>query len=135
MHRHVTPEEWPQSAKKYPGYCNGYVYALKPKLAMQLSALSGHTPFLPLDDIYVTGVLRDRLDNPKSPLRLMSRFNYATSVQEWALNCPFLGVAYYAFVQDMAYQKGYWPWGMAKEVSCIILERYLGLYKCSSKSG
>ena len=50
---------WPFEGK-YPSYCNGYMYALKPKTAMKLAAVSQYTKYLPLDDIFVTGVLRDR---------------------------------------------------------------------------
>ena len=32
-----------------------YMYALKPKTAMKLASVSRETPFLPLDDIFVTG--------------------------------------------------------------------------------
>ena len=55
----VDLEMWPFEGK-YPSYCNGYMYALKPKTAMKLAAVSQHTKYLPLDDIFVTGVLRDR---------------------------------------------------------------------------
>lgn len=99
---------------------------------MKLVLASQLTPFIPLDDIYITGVLRHRLDEPRVDLKLIQR-NLGTSVIEWLLHCPFLGVGYYALWQDLAYQRGYWPWGMLKELSCIVLEQYFGLEKCDAK--
>ena len=55
-----------------------------------------------------------------------------TAFFEWIVHCPFLGVAYYSVLQDVAYQRGYWPWGIIKELVCIVQE-YLGLYSCSAK--
>ena len=36
---------WP----RMPDYCNGYVYAMKPEIAMKLAAVSKYTPLLPLE--------------------------------------------------------------------------------------
>lgn len=128
----LSTQIWPWD--RYPGYCNGYIYALRPQVAMKLVLASRLTPFLPLDDIYITGVLRDRLNQPRVGLKLIrSSSNLGTSVIEWMLHCPFLGVGYYALWQDLAYQRGYWPWGMLKELGCIVLEQFLGVEKCDAK--
>ena len=63
------------------------------------------TPLLPLDDIYVTGALRERLEEPKVGLRLINSFSMGTAFFEWIVHCPFLGVGYYSVLQDVAYQR------------------------------
>ena len=106
------------------------MYALKPEIGMKLAAVSRFTPFLPLDDIFVTGVLRDRLKQPLTNFKLMNRFDFGTTWLEWILHCPFLGVFYYAFVQDVAYQRDYWPWSAFGDMTCLALEEFLGIYVC-----
>ena len=101
---------------------------MRPQAAIKLVSASYFTPFLPLDDIYVTGVLRHRLD---MELKLI---NSNSAILEWMLHCPFLGVFYYALVQDLAYQRGYWPWGMLKELICVTLEHYFNWDGCSAKA-
>ena len=150
----VPHDLWPWKGP-YPSYCNGYMYALKPEVGMKLAAVSRFTPLLPLDDIYVTGVLRDRLHLPPVGLRFLNRFDYGTSFMEWCLHCPFLsnlswvtlpnthlnilyhvvpGVLNYAFVQDVAYERNYWPWQVLKDMTCLFLEQYF-LDICRHKEG
>ena len=87
-----------------PDFCNGYVYAMTTNIAGQLAAVSQMTPLLPLDDIYVSGVLRSRLKDVN--LTLLNRFEYIkTSWIQWILQCPFLGVLHHHFIQDLAYEK------------------------------
>lgn len=50
------------------------MYALTPEIGMKLAAVSRITPFLPLDDIFVTGVLRDRLKNPMTDLEFEQNY-------------------------------------------------------------
>ena len=118
---------WPWEGQ-YPTYCNGYMYALKPDLAMKLSAVSRITPLLPLDDIFVSGVLRDRLKNPKSEFKLINRFSFGSSWFEWCLQCPFLGALNYFCVQDVVYQRDYWPWQAVWDGWSIFKDRYVNLF-------
>ena len=104
------------------------MYALKPDLAMKLSAVSRITPLLPLDDIFVSGVLRDRLQNPKSEFKLINRFSFGTSWFEWCLQCPFLGALNYFCVQDVVYQRDYWPWQAVWDGWSIFKDRYVNLF-------
>ena len=76
----------------------------------------------------ILGVLRDRLQNPQAEFKLLNRFDYGTSWLEWCLHCPFLGVGYYAFVQDVAYQRDYWPWQAFEDMSILFIERYFGVH-------
>ena len=52
----------------------------------------------------------------------------------WVFGYPtsslFLGVFYYAFVQDVAYQRDYWPWTAYGDMTCLALEEFLGIYMC-----
>jgi hypothetical protein len=77
--RYVDHETWPLNST-YPSFCNGYIFALKPKIAAKLAAVSSFTKLLPLDDIYVTGVLRDRLTNPDVNFRYSLDYYRARAV-------------------------------------------------------
>ena len=103
---------------------------------MKLVKSSKSIPLLPLDDIYITGVLRHSISDPAIGLKLINSFDFGgADFLEWALHCPFMGVAYYALLQDLAFQRDYWPWGALKEVSCIALEQFLGLtHFCDAKT-
>lgn len=115
---------WP----RMPDFCNGYVYAVKPKIAQQLVAVSRQTPKLPLDDIFITGVLRGRLK--KVGIKLLNRFEYGAWWMEWFLECPFLGVFHHFLVQNLAFEKDQWPWGTLYKVACNGLKRYLDDHQC-----
>ena len=87
--RYVPISQWPK--EYYPAFCNGHIYAIRPQTAFYLTLVSRTTPLLPLDDVYVTGVLRDRLTQPKVGLKLINTFSMGTSFFEWISHCPFLG--------------------------------------------
>jgi hypothetical protein len=57
----VSYSEWPHT-EAYPPYCNGWVYALKPATAKKLSSAATQTNFNHIDDLFVTGIIRHRLD-------------------------------------------------------------------------
>ena len=40
---------------KYPEYCNGWLYVLHPDMAEKIAVAASTTPFLFVDDIFVTG--------------------------------------------------------------------------------
>ena len=44
-----------------------------------------------------------------------------------------LGLSYSALFQDIAFQRGYWPWGMFRELGCIFVENCFGFYGCDGK--
>ena len=53
---HIMP-----GIKKYPKFCYGVVFAYPAHLATELYNASLITPFFRFDDVYVTGILRDKL--------------------------------------------------------------------------
>ena len=59
--RFVDYREWP-SDHSFPPYCNGWVYAIQAKNAPALAKASRITPKLFIDDLYVSGILRQRLN-------------------------------------------------------------------------
>ena len=75
----------------------------------------------------------NRTVSPRIDLKLINSFSFGDAFFEWLDHCPVLGVAYYLLVQDLAYQRGYWPWGMLHELKCLFLEEVLGLYVCDAK--
>ncbi len=58
-HRYVSYDEWPHT-EAYPPYCNGWVYAMKPGVSKKLYIGARKTPFNHIDDLYVTGIIRQR---------------------------------------------------------------------------
>ena len=52
----------------------------------------------------------------------MNRFDYGTPLFEWCFHCPFFGIGYYYFFQDLAYQRNYWPWTALKDMSSVEIE-------------
>ena len=130
--RFVPTSLWPEDT--YPAFCNGYIYAIRPQVAFSLTLASRTTPLLPLDDVYVTGVLRDRLDQPKVGIKLINSFSIGTAFFEWIMHCPFLGVGYPFLLQDIAFERGNWDnLVIPKLLGCLFLEEYLGIYTCDGK--
>ena len=126
----VPHDLWPWKGP-YPSYCNGYMYALKPEVGMKLAAVSRFTPLLPLDDIFITGVLRGRLNQPRVGIKLLNRFGmYGHDFIQWILQCPFMGVIHHHLVQNLAYQRDHWPWGTFYKVVCNVLKRYFDHHLC-----
>ena len=64
-----VPEEI-YSGSKYPNYCNGPCYLMRRKTSQMLYKTSQTTVSdLPIDDAYVTGVLRSKLEIPLIQVR------------------------------------------------------------------
>ena len=57
MSRKIEPEEWPWEVM-YPSYCNGWLYIVTPKIVKLLLKAVATSPFLFIDDVYITGILR-----------------------------------------------------------------------------
>ena len=55
--RKTVPEEWP-SEVMYPSYCNGWLYVVTPKIIRHLLIAVPSAPFIFIDDVYITGILR-----------------------------------------------------------------------------
>ncbi len=119
---------WP----RMPDFCNGFLYALQPRIAYNLAQVSTQTPLLPLDDIFVTGVLRGRLATNVGIKQLISSSlpGLVGPFLEPILHCPFLGVVHHFFFQNLAVERGQWPWGTLYKVGCNALKRYFDSHSC-----
>lgn len=56
---YVSPEEYP--VDHYPSYCGGGFYIMPVAMTKSLYAMSRVTKLLPMDDVWVTGILRQKL--------------------------------------------------------------------------
>ncbi|CAG7822694.1 unnamed protein product [Allacma fusca] len=68
----VTREEYPHDM--YPKYCGGLAYLITPDVLERILRVSHSSRFFWIDDVYVTGVLRELVD--KEPFYLNLRYSY-----------------------------------------------------------
>ena len=68
----VTREEYPHD--KYPKYCGGLAYLITPDILERIVRVSERSRFFWIDDVYVTGVLRELVE--KEPFYLNLRYSY-----------------------------------------------------------
>ena len=57
---YVSRDEYP--GDKYPPWCEGFAYIVKPHLVKKLYDMSLMTPYYWIDDVYVTGILAEKLN-------------------------------------------------------------------------
>nr|XP_039270522.1 lactosylceramide 1,3-N-acetyl-beta-D-glucosaminyltransferase A-like [Styela clava] len=66
---YISPEQY--AAKNWPPYCRGGWYTMPTETASKLYEISRTTPFLKLDDVWITGIIRlimnDRENKPVPP--------------------------------------------------------------------
>ena len=55
--RRTAPMDWPLEVM-YPAYCNGWLYVVTPKIMEYILQAVPTSPFVFIDDIYITGILR-----------------------------------------------------------------------------
>ena len=117
-------------ADRYPAYCNGWLYVLTPALARNIAAAAATTPFHFVDDIFVTGLARERVAG--------SRVEYLTGrgrggrLWRWLWtevlsHCPLFGLLYHHLLQEVADVVENRP---ARIFYCIAMEYFLGQYVC-----
>ncbi len=58
--RFLSYQDWPTDVA-FPSYCNGWLYAVRAENAPKLVKASRETPKLFIDDLYITGILKERL--------------------------------------------------------------------------
>ncbi|KAG4069028.1 hypothetical protein HA402_008339 [Bradysia odoriphaga] len=90
---HVSEEIYP--GEEYPDFCSGSVYLMKTQVAAKIFAVSNQTKFLWIDDVYVTGILREHYNvlmnyNDHERLDILSmnrRYNisidWRNEIQSW----------------------------------------------------
>ena len=112
----VSEQEWPMD--KYPDYCIGWMYAFQPSLALQLALASRSTPKMFLEDVYITGILRERLGVKIQPI-----------FQHWTnyFQCPVLNLVQIYLLPSIVhpiYLLEAWPWKQMKYFYCQFLESF-----------
>ncbi|XP_054726941.1 beta-1,3-galactosyltransferase 5 [Anastrepha obliqua] len=63
---YVSKQEWPKDI--YPAYLSGWLYITNPATALRLVKEAQQTPFFWIDDTWVTGILREKLNLPMQHL-------------------------------------------------------------------
>jgi hypothetical protein len=112
--RFVTYLEWP-SDHSYPPYCNGWIYAVKSEHAEALAATSRQTPRHFIDDLYVTGILRLRLNLNLTQIGWTPWFDRL-------FNCTILNMIRVHFLEEIAYPRDEWPWQTLKNTALYLLD-------------
>lgn len=121
----VSREMYPR--ERYPPYCNGWLYVLPPVLARNIAMAATETPYHFVDDIYVTGLARERVAG--------SRVQYLASGRIWTWlwtevlsPCPLFGLLYHHLLPEVSNTEDNKP---ARIFYCILMEYYLGQYVCA----
>ncbi|XP_036338967.1 beta-1,3-galactosyltransferase 5 [Rhagoletis pomonella] len=63
---YVSKQDWPKDT--YPAYLSGWLYITNPVTALRLVQEAQKNPFFWIDDTWVTGILREKLNIPVQPL-------------------------------------------------------------------
>ena len=56
---YVSKHEWPHA--EYPPYCSGLAFILTPDVAVATLASAPHMPYFWVDDLYITGLLAQKI--------------------------------------------------------------------------
>lgn len=125
----VSREEMPR--RVHPDFCPGWLYVTTPRVGLALAQTGVDTAHelmavSKLDDIFVTGFLRERL-----PWVQLQQFDSGISGTVWnrfLSQCPFLGITKNIFANDVVLDKGSgsvtYIKGM-KFYSCAFLEFFI----------
>merc|ERR1711915_745881 len=74
----VPVEVYPHS--QFPEFCLGWIYILTPSLAEKFGMAASGTPYMNIDDVYVTGLVRSNVENTKVDYLTQGR------IQRWVSN-------------------------------------------------
>lgn len=109
---------------KYPEYCNGWLYVLHPDMAERIAVAASTTPFLFVDDIFVTGLARERVEG--SRLEYLASGRYWRMILEAVSVCPLFNLLYFHFLSgwEVAYAPDNRP---IKTMLCVALEHFVGI--------
>lgn len=104
--RAVTEREMP--SRVFPDFCPGWAYVLSPalgvKLAQSAASMTEMKSMKRLDDIFVTGFARQRLEGVKVE-QLKGGWS-GLLWDEYFSQCPFLGITKNIFFNDFVKAKG-----------------------------
>jgi len=93
----------------YPDFCPGWLYVINKRVGLALAEVSvknSHElmPKARLDDIFVTGFLRERI--PWAKLQQLKDGNMGKAWNGFFSHCPFLGITKNIFYNDVVLDKG-----------------------------
>ncbi len=80
------------AGERYPDFCSGGAYLIKSQAAEKIYSVSEQSKFLWIDDVFVTGVLRDyyndRINNDNERLDILTlnnRYNFSCrdEIKKW----------------------------------------------------
>ena len=124
----MSREDLPR--RVYPDYCPGWLYVTTPKVGLALAEVAAKyadevLPMAKMDDVFVTGILRERLGLSLTQLAggAWSRV-WDNSLSE----CPFISMIKLVFFNDIVVEKGKPnnPYiNGYKFVSCVLWENAL----------
>ena len=122
----IPVNEWP--IDRYPDFCLGWIYAVKPTLGLQFALASRSTPIISIDDMYITGIIRERLrDHVKIKPMVEGWTNY--------LNCPAMILFRIYLLPTLAYPRELaeaWPWIQIRFFACQIIEFFTTSSYCQN---
>lgn len=97
------------SRRVFPDFCPGWLYVTTPRVGLDLAEVANMATDIVnvarLDDIYVTGFLRERLEGVKLQ-QLHSKGLSGLSWNAVFSHCPFLGITKNIFYNDIVLDKG-----------------------------
>jgi len=100
---YMSEEEYEYS--RYPPYCNGWIYIVESSMAWRLSAVASQTKFNYLEDVYVPGLLRERIEGAR--INLIAKGNIYRWLMMLVLSqCNFVCWYHYVLNQEVVVQRG-----------------------------
>jgi len=115
----------------FPDYCLGWLVATTPHTAEALLSQVPEAPAVHIDDVYITGILRQGAN--VSLAMLSSNPWFHSPLHTYVVNqCRFLTWAFHIFFYDIAYEPEGWPWKPIKTVP-VAFEELLQMTDPSSK--
>ncbi|XP_023337856.1 beta-1,3-galactosyltransferase 5 [Eurytemora carolleeae] len=120
---HISAEQWPQSGM--PSYCLGWVYIIEPTIVTRLLDQTEHVPFIHIDDVFVTGLLRSSAGINIKSLETDTLIFRHDSI---FLRCQFLSWVNHIFFWRLAYENKGWPWVPLKALASHVFPPFVSSF-------
>ena len=125
---YIAREDLPR--RVYPDYCPGWLYVTTPKVGLALAEVAAQyaeevLPMAKMDDVFVTGILRERLG---MGLTQLAPGSWSRVWDNSLSECPFMSMIKLVFFNDIVLEKGSPsnPYiNGYKFVGCVLLENAL----------
>jgi len=121
---YMSEEEFPGNT--YPPHCNGWMYFMESEMAWKVSQAASQTRFNFLEDLFVPGILRERIAD--SRVELLSKGTFGRKVWRWLFTqCPFLCWINHSALQEVVFQTEF---PTSKSVLCPLALFFVDLPYC-----